>query len=272
MAKMIDCESIAEEIETKLKEVSDIPKLEIILIGCNESSEVFVEEKMKACERVGFEAELTRFESDVDEEKLLDHIIKKNEDASVHGILVQLPLPEHIDEERVFNTITPLKDVDGLTPVNIGKLLRGKPKIKPSCVSAIEKILEKEKSDLNGENITIINNSNLIGKPLAMLLTQKGATVTICNENTENLKTHTKNADIVIVAAGEPKLLSKNHVSSDALLIDAGYAYVDGKIIDEMGDALEKSKKATPVPGGVGPVTVATTLENLLDSYLIQKQ
>lgn len=258
----IDGGKIAEEILESLEEVEIRPRLEIIQVGENPASKTYIEEKMSACKKAGFEANLNSFSEDVEEEKVLEKIREFNEDCDVDGILVQLPLPDQIDNHRVFETLDPKKDVDGLTPLNLGKTLRGKPDIVPCSVRAIERIFEHENIELEGKNVVVINNSNLIGRPLAMCLTQKDATVTLCHEKTSSVEKHTRNADIVVTATGEPELLKRDWITEDAIVIDAGYnasRHSDSEKVEE------KVRQISPVPGGVGPVTVAVTLENLLE-------
>lgn len=266
----MDGESIAEEIEQKLEiEKEKTPHLEIIQVGDNPASETYIQKKLEACERVGFSANLNKFSEEVKEEELVQEMKKFNQHNEVHGILVQLPLPEHINNNRIFKALSPEKDVDGLTPLNLGKTLRGDKHLLPAAVKAIEKILEYENVDLRSKEVTIINNSNLIGKPLSMVLTQKKATVKLCHKDTENLKRHTKNADIVITATGKPGIIKKDMLTEDTFLIDAGYETSDRSETEKVEDYVEK---ISPEPGGVGPVTVAMTLKNLLKCYKLQNQ
>jgi len=266
MTYRIDGNKIAAEIEEQL-ETDVTPRLEIIQVGENAASETYVDEKLEACERVGFEANLNKFSKKVEEKKVIEKIEDLNTDNDVHGILVQLPLPKHIDNNHVFNTLLPKKDVDGLTPLNLGKTLRGEKHLAPCSVKAIEKIIENEEVDLEGKQVAIINNSNLIGKPLSMILTQKGATVTLCHKHTEDLGKHTREADIVITATGEPGLLEEEMITKDSFVIDAGYEAGEKSESKKVED---KVSKISPEPGGVGPVTVAMTLKNLLKCYRLQ--
>lgn len=267
MTHRVDGNAIASEIEEELdKEVS--PRLEIIQIGDNSASTTYVDEKLEACERVGFEANLTEFSEEIDEEKIIQKIKELNSKDNTHGILVQLPLPEQIDNNRVFNTLSPEKDVDGLTPLNLGKTLRGEKHLVPCSVKAIEKIIDNEEIDLEGKEVAIINNSNLIGKPLSMVLTQKGATVRLCHKHTEDLAKHTREADIVVTATGKSGLLEEEMVTEDTFVIDAGYEAGEKSESVKIED---KVSKISPEPGGVGPLTVAMTLKNLLKCYNIQE-
>ena len=263
----INGEKISEKILSELEEVDASPKLKIILAGENEASKTFVEEKIEAAERIGFQAELEKFPEDVEEEKLIEEIEKANKDPGIHGVLVQLPLPEQVDENRIFEKLDSKKDVDGLTPENIGKTLRGNPEILPGAVEAVEKILEQEIPEKNfeGLEVTVINNSNLIGKPLSMLLTGKGATVTLCNRHTEDLEKHTREADVVVTATGVRGVLKPEIVQKASIVIDAGYSLGRGDIEDK--DAMSDKTVFCGVPGGVGPITVAVTMKNLLKCY-----
>ncbi len=263
----IDGEKISEEILSELEEVEESPKLKIILAGDNEGSKKFVEEKLEAAERIGFQAELEKFPEDVEEEKLIEEIEESNKSSKTHGVLVQLPLPDHIDENRVFEKLDPRKDVDGLTPENMGKTLRGTPEILPGAVEAVEKILKQEIGEENfeGLEVTIINNSNLIGKPLSMILTEKGATVILCNKYTEDLEKYTREVDVVVTATGVRGVLTPDMISEDSIVIDAGYSLGKGDIEDKK--AISKKTVFCGVPGGVGPVTVAVTMKNLLRCY-----
>ena len=269
MTEKINGEKIASEIEEEIRLEADFsPKLEIILVGNNPASRTYTQEKIEACERLGFEANLTELSEDVKEKELIEKINELNQDESTNGILVQLPLPDHMDNNKVFNTLSPQKDVDGLTPLNLGKTLRGEKDLVPASVKAIEKILQEEENELKGKKITIMNNSNLIGKPLSMILTEKGATVTLCHEDTGNLKEHTLESDVVITATGEPDVIEKEMVSKDTFLIDAGY---ESGNTSETENVKNYVSKISPEPGGVGPVTVAMTLKNLVKCYRKQE-
>lgn len=269
MTYQVDGNVIAADIEEELKSETDsAPHLEIIQVGDNPASNTYIDEKIEACERVGFSANLTEFSTDVEEKEVVQKIKQLNRDSTVHGILVQLPLPSQIDNNRVFSSLSPEKDVDGLTPLNLGKTLRGERHLVPCAVKAVERILEHEKIDLKGKRVAIINNSNLIGKPLSMILTQKRATVTLCHRDTENLGKHTREADIVVTATGEPGLIKEDMITENTFLIDAGY---EAGEVSETENVEDKVSKISPEPGGVGPVTVAITLKNLMKCYRLQQ-
>ena len=270
MENIIDGQSVAEEIESSLEtDLTPTPTLTIVNIGDNKASEVFIEKKIEACKRNGFETDLRQFPEKVEEEKVLKQLEELNNDSSVHGILVQLPLPPQISNNKVFRTIRADKDVDGLTPENIGKLLRGDETVTPCAVSSILEIITREKIEVKGKDITIINNSNLIGKPLSMALTQKNGTVKICNKDTEDLELYTQNSDIIITATGVSNLLKDRMVPDNSLVIDAGFSFEDGELESESENISGKVRRS-PVPGGVGPITVAMTLRNLLKCYRLQ--
>lgn len=260
---MIDGEKISEQILSELEYTDVSPYLKIILVGDDEASKTFIEEKLEAAERIGFQADVEKFTGDTEEEKIIEKVKAYNHDPEVDGVLIQLPLPEQIDENRIFEALDPVKDVDGLTPENIGKTLRGDESILPGAVEAVDLILEKKlENGFEGLEVTIINNSNLIGKPLSMVLSRRGATVKICNRSTEDLEKHTEEADVVVTATGERGVLRPEMVGKDSIVIDAGYSLGKGDIEDKK----EMNEKTTfsGVPGGVGPVTVAVTMRNLL--------
>lgn len=270
---IIDGKKIAEEILEGLKsrvrrlnEKGIKPKLGIIMVGERPDSKIYVRNKRKAGTEVGIETELYDFPENTEETELIDTIKKLNDDKDIHGILVQLPLPDHIDEEKVLSTISPDKDVDGLTPFNVGNLSIGNEFLAPCTPKGIIRMLEKMKIPIEGKNAVIVNNSNVVGKPLALMLTNRFATVTICHVKTKNLEEHTKDADILITATGVPDLIRKDMVKKGAVVIDAGINYTEGKIRGDVDfdEVKDKVSYITPVPGGVGPMTVAMVLENTL--------
>jgi len=264
---MIDGEEIAEEILSELEKVDASPKLKIILVGENQASKTFVEEKIEAAERIGFQAEVEKFHENIEEQEVVEEVKAGNKASDVHGILVQLPLPEQISEERVFEALKTVKDVDGLTPENMGKTLRGEPEILPGAVEAVKKILEQELGEegFEGLEVTVINNSNLIGRPLSMVLSERGATVTLCNRKTENLEKHTEKADAVVTATGQRGVLRPEMVREGTIVIDAGYSLGKGDIEDK--EEMDRKTNFCGVPGGAGPLTVAVTMRNLLNRY-----
>jgi methylenetetrahydrofolate dehydrogenase (NADP+)/methenyltetrahydrofolate cyclohydrolase len=268
MKGKIDGETVARKIESELEEAEETPKLHIILVGNREASKTFVKQKLKAAERVGFNTELTEFKEDVEQKKLIQKIEELNMDDSVDGIIVQLPLPRHINENQVFESLSSEKDVDCLTPENLGRLVRGHVPVHPAAAEGIMEILSEYDVPVEGSDVVIVNNSALVGRPLSMLLTEKNATVTLCNKETEDLELHVSEADIVVTATGEPGVIDAGMISEDSVVIDAGYGSQGGDI-EEIEGIAEKALLA-PVPHGLGPVTVAVTLRNLLKCYRLQ--
>lgn len=260
---------ILNELKAKIENLREKPCIAIILVGNDEASKVFVGLKEKVSQDIGIEPIIYRLEAITKEDSVLRLIQDLNETPKVHGILVQLPLPPHIDENRVLGSICPEKDVDGLTPKNVGNLLLGEEGITPCTADSIITILEEYGIKIEGKDVVIINRSNLIGKPLAIILIRKSATVTVCHSKTKNLAEHTRHADIIITATGRPGFLNGNMIKEDVVVIDAGYAKREGRICGDV-DFETVSKKAsaiTPVPGGVGPLTVALVFKNLMRCY-----
>lgn len=259
-------------IKKEFREADENARLAVILVGDSEASKSFIRNKKEMCKELGFEFTLRTFEKGVTQKRVVEEIHKMNHNSDIDGILPQLPLPEII-ENRIFEAIDPQKDVDGLTPKNLGFLFRDNSKLVPGTVEAILEILEYYNVEIEGQNVTIINNSNLIGKPLSMALTNMMATVTLCHVKTRDLKKHTRSADILVTATGQPDLITADILKEDAVVIDAGYAKEDGKVQGDVkfDQVKEKASKITPNPGGVGPVTVAVTMRNLLKCYRMQQ-
>jgi len=254
------------------KKGGSCPKLATVLVGEDPASRVYVNLKKKDSEKIGVEYEELYF-LDITEEKLLSIIDELNDREDINGILVQMPLPKHIDSNKVLEKINPLKDVDGFSPINVGRILLNLSDLFPCTPKGIIKILEEYKIPIQGSDITIINRSNIIGKPLAAMLINMGGTVTVVHSKTKNLKDKTKNADIVIVGVGKVNFLSADMVKEGAVVVDVGITRSQKGI---KGDVKfdEVSKKAayiTPVPGGVGPMTRAMLLENLILCFEKQK-
>jgi len=245
------------------------PGLAVIVIGDNPASQVYVRNKVKACEDVGFHSVLERYSAELGEEELLARIATLNADPAIHGILVQLPLPEHIAAERVLEAIAPEKDVDGFHVANAGALMVGKPEFKPCTPYGCMKILESIDYPIRGARAVIVGASNIVGKPMAMLLLQAGATVTICNSKTRDLAHHTKDADILVVATGKPHMVSGDMIKTGAVVIDVGINRLpDGKLCGDVDFDTAKYVAGwiTPVPGGVGPMTITMLLMNTLEA------
>jgi methylenetetrahydrofolate dehydrogenase (NADP+) / methenyltetrahydrofolate cyclohydrolase len=270
-------ESISKEVALLKEKTGIIPCLSVILAGNNPASRVYVDRKKKACLKAGMESREYYFPEDCREEEILNIIEKLNEDEKVHGILVQLPLPEHLSQEKIIESVNPLKDVDCLHPVNIGKLFNEKPSYFPCTPHAIYFMLKKIGIEITGKHVVIVGRSKIVGKPMADILLRKnvGATVTVCHSKTVNLAHHTRQADILIVALGKPGFIKADMVKEGVVVIDVGINRIADSTAKSgtklVGDVAfeEVSKKAyaiAPVPGGVGPVTIAMLLHNTLQS------
>ena len=274
MAKIIDGKELAKNIRLKLKDEvielknADInPKLAVIMVGDDKASKVYVKNKSKACEDVGIEYEEYILPAKTKMEELLELIEKLNNDETVHGILVQSPLPKGLDANEAFRTISPKKDVDGFNPKNVGKLSLNQDCFVSCTPYGIIKMLETYNVEIEGAHAVIIGRSNIVGKPLAQCLLNKNATVTICHSKTKNLKEITKQADILIAAIGKAKYVTKDMVKEGATVIDVGINRMDdGKLLGDTDFENIKNKVSyiTPVPGGVGPMTIAMLMHNVV--------
>lgn len=277
MAKIIDGKRIAEDIYKELKEevenLEDKPGLAVILIGDDPASSVYVRNKEKACKRLNFNFKLLKFPSNVSIEELKANIEELNRDNSINGIIVQLPIPKHLDPFEVTSSISPLKDVDGLHPDNIGRLVSGKPRLIPCTPLGIIELIKREEIDVKGKRAVIVGRSNLVGKPLLHLLLSLDATVTICHSKTNNLKRETSEADILIVAVGKPRFITQDMVKEGAVVIDVGINRVEDKLVGDVDfeKVADIASAITPVPGGVGPMTVTMLMKNLITAYNIQR-
>jgi len=275
---IIDGKKIAQKIERqlteKLKKLKTEPSLAIILIGKNSASEIYVQEKQEVCQRLNIKCLIFKLPISVTQNQLLALIDGFNEDKKVNGILVQLPLPDQININAVFCSISPEKDVDGLNPLNIGFLEIGQPFIIPPTAVAVLEIMKSYKIKLKGSKVVLVGYSNLVGKPLLPLLIEQGATVTICHKKTKNLAKITKEADILVVAVGKPNLIKAAMIKKGAIIIDVGINRVGKKIIGDVDFEKVKKKASfiTPVPGGVGPITVMMLLRNLIEITRLQKE
>ena len=263
-------EKIREEHNQLKEKYGKQAGLAVVIVGNNPASQVYVRNKMKACENVGFYSENIELDENISEEELLQEIDKLNKNDRINGILVQLPLPSHINELKIIDSISPEKDVDGFHVANIGKMVIGDETGFISCTPyGIMQLLEEYKIEIAGKDAVIIGRSNIVGKPMALMLIQKGATVQVCNSRTKDLRKKLNDADIIIVAAGVPKLLKKEDVKEGAVVIDVGINRIDGKICGDVDyeEVLEKASYITPVPGGVGPMTIASLIKNTFKSY-----
>ncbi len=276
-AKLIDGKMIAEKIYDQIK--SEIykfkvkglrpPGLAVVIVGDNPASQIYVRNKKKICKMVGIEVRDFVLNADISEEDLVKLIRELNSDSAINGILVQLPLPEHINSERIIDTIISSKDVDGFNTINYGKLLFGKPTFIPCTPLGIMEILKYEGVDIKGKHAVIVGRSNIVGKPTAILLMSQHATITICHSRTVDLPSITRQAQILVVAIGKAGFITYDMVSDGAVVIDVGMNRVEGKLVGDVDFEAVKEKAGliTPVPGGVGPMTIAMLMRNTLQAY-----
>ncbi len=243
------------------------PRLDVVIVGDDKASQIYVKNKHIACEKIGMQSHIHQLPGITSEDEVLGLIKRLNGDKNVDGILVQMPVPKHISSQKVLDTISPDKDADGLTPTSAGRLWSGKPGVKPCTPHGVMHILEHYNISVSGKKAVVVGRSQIVGKPMAALLLEKDATVFVCHSKTQNLEDITKQGDIVVVAAGQPRLLGKSAFKKDAVVVDVGiHGSGTGQICgDVRSDELENWVKAvTPVPGGVGPMTITCLLENTL--------
>ncbi|MDN4493344.1 bifunctional methylenetetrahydrofolate dehydrogenase/methenyltetrahydrofolate cyclohydrolase FolD [Ureibacillus aquaedulcis] len=260
--------SVAEEV-AKLKEQGITPGLAVILVGDNPASQTYVRNKQKSCEAIGIYSELIKLPEEVSEEELLAQIRSLNHNDNIHGILVQLPLPGHINEDKVIATISPEKDVDGFSPVSVGKMMLGQETYLPCTPYGVMKLLEYAQIDIAGKHAVIVGRSHIVGKPMGQLLLQKDATVTYTHSKTPDLPSITKQADIIVAAVGRPNFITKEHVKPGAVVIDVGINRDENnKLIGDVNfaEVEQLASHITPVPGGVGPMTITMLLYNTVQS------
>ena len=280
MAQIIDGKAISNKVKEelkleveKLKEKGIVPKLSVVLVGDDPASKVYVRNKEKSAAKVGIDSETIKLPAETTEEELVDLVKKLNNDPEVNGILVQLPLPDHISKDRIIETISPEKDADGFHPYNLGRLLAGIPSVIPCTPNGIMRMLDEIGFELKGKNAVVIGRSVIVGKPVAQLLLSRHATVTTCHSRTKNLEFYTKNADVLVVAVGKPEIVNGDMIKEGAVVIDVGINRMeDGKLVGDVHfeSASRVASWITPVPGGVGPMTVAMLLYNTV--YLTKKQ
>lgn len=270
---IIDGKSIKNKVLEELKEeVSNLsvkPKLVVVQVGNNEASNVYIKQKSNMCSYVGYDYEHIKLDENIDTGMMLELIDKLNNDNSVNGILVQLPLPSWIDENRVVNAISPFKDVDGLTDLNNGMLFHDKDALYSCTPYGIMELLNRYDIDVASKNVVIVGRSDLVGKPMAMMMLNKDATVTVCHSRTKNLSEITRMADILVVAVGKPKFITGDMVSEGAVVIDVGINRLENGLCGDVDfeSVYDKCAYITPVPGGVGPMTVAMLGKNVLKAY-----
>lgn len=275
-ATLIDGKAVSQKIKDqvqtrveKLKQRGVVPGLAVVLIGENSASHTYVKNKQKTCEALGMRSDLRQFPESLTEAELLAVIEELNNDPNIHGILVQLPLPEQIDEFSVILAIDPQKDVDGFHPISVGNMMIGREAFLPCTPHGIIKLLEHYAIDPAGKHAVVIGRSNIVGKPVGQLLLQQNATVTYCHSKTKDLAYHTKQADILIAAIGIPKFLDHTYIKDGAVVIDVGMNRDEfGKLCGDVdfADVLDTASYITPVPGGVGPMTIAMLMENTVQS------
>ena len=265
---------ILDELKNEVSELTEKPNFVVIQVGDNPASNVYIKQKAKMAEYVGYGYKHLKLAEDITEKELLSEIDKLNKDKNVHGILVQMPLPEQIDANKVQNAVLPEKDVDGLSDMNAGKLFHSKDALFSCTPYGVMEILKRYNISIEGRHAVIVGRSNLVGKPMSVMLTNAGATVTLCHSKTKDLMMHTKMADILIVCVGKPKMITSEMVSEGTIVIDVGInRLADGLCGDvDYENVANKCSYITPVPGGVGPMTVAMLGQNVLKAYQMQKE
>ena len=275
--KILDGRACSQQIKTRIYQAIEqrrqqhlsIPGLQVILVGDDPASATYVSHKERACKEVGIRSQVHRLSHTISQATLVDFIAAGNEDPQTHGILLQLPLPQHIDPADLLEQIHPSKDVDGFHPYNLGRLMQRRPALRPCTPRGIMTLLEQTRDTLQGKNAVVVGASNIVGRPMAMELLLAKCTVTVCHRFTQALENHVKHADVLIVAIGQYGIVKSEWIKPGAIVIDVGFNHVKhGKIIGDIdfNTAKERAAWITPVPGGVGPMTVATLLENTLQA------
>lgn len=275
-ARIISGKVMSEEIRSEIKQRTEklknekgiVPGLAVILVGNDPASEIYVKNKGKGCEEVGFHSETIRMPENTGENELISLIRKLNQDPAIHGILVQLPLPRQIRENIVLAEIAPEKDVDGFHLLNVGSLMTGNEGVIACTPKGALKMIKSTGVDLNGKEAVVIGRSNIVGKPMAMLLLHENCTVTVCHSKTVDLASHTRNADILVAAVGKSKFITADMIKPGAIVIDVGINRIDGKVTGDVDfeNVSEVAGWITPVPGGVGKMTISMLLENTLEA------
>lgn len=262
---------IKEELKTNIEKYDKKPTLAVILVGNDEASKVYVKNKIKSCKECGIESISYNFD-EIDEMELLGLIQALNNDKSINGILVQLPLPKYINQNNIIKAINPKKDVDGFCDENIAGVFLGQSCLKSCTPKGIIKLLKYHNIALKGQNVVIVGASNIVGKPLALMMINEGATTSVCRSSTKDISLYTKTADIIVVATGVAKLLKKDMIKKGAVIVDVGINKIDGKLVGDVDfDSVSSVASAiTPVPGGVGPMTIASLMQNTYQAFLEQ--
>lgn len=265
---------LKQEVNELINIYNKKPKLAVIMVGNNPASQIYVRNKIKACEYCNIDSEFVHLDESVTMEELLEIIDRLNNDETVNGIIAQLPLPDHLDEQIVINYISPDKDVDGFSLINKGKLFCGLPSFVPATPQGIMSLLEEYNIDPKGKEAVVIGRSNIVGKPMAQLLLNKHATVTICHSRTKDLKEVARRADILVVAIGKANFVTKDMVKEGAVVIDVGINRIDEKLYGDVAfdEVNEIAGYISPVPGGVGPLTITTLLESTVKAFKLQNK
>lgn len=264
---------IKDEVKADADSYKQTPILAVVTIGDDEASKVYVENKRKACEYCGMSMMHFDYADCVKESVVIKKIKELNKDKSVNGIILQLPIPKGFDTKKILNTISPDKDVDGLTDISQGKIMGGNATFIPCTPKGILEIFDYYKIDLEGKHVVVVGRSDLVGKPIMLECINRNATVTMCHSKTKDLKKYTKSADVLIVAVGKKYLIDKTMIKKDAIIIDVGITRIEGKIYGDVNPNVEEiASYVTPVPGGVGPMTVAMLLKNTMIGYKLQNK
>ena len=261
--------NVAEQVKKYNVKYSKTPCVTTVKVGDDASSAMYLRLRDNACKEAGIRSTHLELPNNSSEKKIIDEIKKLNKNPKIHGILVQFPMPKNVSSEKIMNAITPLKDVEGFNPINMGKTLIGEEYLVPCTPLSVLTILEHEKIKIKAKNIVIINHSTVVGKPLTALFLNRDATVSICHVYTENIKEYTSKADILVTATGIPKLIKNDHIKKDAVVIDVGIVATKQGVCGDVDfeEVKQKASTITPVPGGVGPVTIACCLQNMIKTY-----
>lgn len=263
-------DELKKEVETLIKEGKRIPQLVVILVGDNQASQTYVRNKEKGCQYIGIKSQVIYKDEKISEDELISLIKELNEDKDVDGILVQLPLPSHIDEDKILDVIDPLKDVDGFHPDNVAKLFLGQDSLVPCTPKGMMALLDEIHYDLTGKEVVVVGRSHIVGKPVALLCLQKNATVTIAHSRTKNLKEVCQRADVLIAAIGKAKFFNHEYIKEGAVVLDVGINRDENNKLCgdvDFDDVKDIVSYITPVPGGIGPMTITMLLSNTLDAY-----
>lgn len=272
MTKILDGKRLAKSIEEESKKEIALsklsPKLAIILVGDDEASKIYVNKKKKAGDRIGVNVDIFHYAENDNSQDIIDKIKKLNNDVSFHGIIVQMPLPQGFDKQRIIEAVSPEKDVDGAHPLNWGRLAYTIKDVTPCTAFSVMNILHYYQIPIQSKEVVVVGKSELVGKPLSILLMNEDATLTVVHRKTKNLKKHTQNADILISAAGQANLITEDMIKKGAVVVDVGINRIGGKVVGDVDFESVKNKASaiTPVPGGVGPVTVAQLIKNVVDN------